>query len=311
MQTGQVVLRGLGLGGRADRLLQRRAVQSPQREFRRGVQTGLQLPVRRDADAVAPVAEAAAHRADQPHRAGIARHAVQLRHAVAADHFQLRHGGKHGLCRQKALLWPLRAHPHGHEFDEAHAVVLFLRQRDKIADLIVVHAAEEHDVELGVGKTRLTSGIQAALHVAKRAPPRDGGKTLGPQRVHADVQPVHAGVFELPRHGGQKAAVGRQCQLLQPLDAAQHAAQRHDPRPQQRLSAGEADLFYAAAHRRLRDLGKLLQAEDVAVGLFAHALLAHAVHAAVVAKIRHGQAQIFDFPSDAVFHIFSFTPRRR
>ena len=68
-----------------------RLVQTLDGDLIRGVQTGLHLSVRRDADAVASRTEMGTHRADQPDFTQSARQAVQLRNAsVRREGFQLR-----------------------------------------------------------------------------------------------------------------------------------------------------------------------------------------------------------------------------
>lgn len=100
----------------------------------------------------------------------------------------------------------------------------------------------------------------------------------------------------------QQGAVGGETQLLQTRNGPQQTAQFHDAPADQGLSAGEADLFHAAADAGRSHLRQLLKRQHIPVFPLADALLRHAVPAAVIAPVRDTETQIIDCPSAAVGH---------
>ena len=239
------------------------------------------------------------------------RQAVQLRDAAAARGTQLRHAGEDLLRGQKALRRPRRAHAHRHQLDEPHLPRLFCRQANKVADLIVIHAAEQHAVELDVLEARALRRLDAAQRVFQLACARDLAVALRSERIKTDVQPVHAGCLQRRSQLFQPRAVRGQAKLLDPGDCAQHGAQLYDPAPDQRLAAGHAELRHAERRGGRREVPQLLKGAQLLVSALADALLRHAVAAAKVAKLRHRQPQITDIPAKCIFHrapILSFAP---
>ena len=175
-------------------------------------------------------------------------------------------------------------------------------QGREVGDLVIVEAPNEDGIQFQMVKACVLCRLDAGKHIRERSQPGHGGKSVRPQGVHADIQPVHA---RFPQRGGQfrqQGTVGGEAQLLKARDGPQHAAQFHDAPAHQRLPAGEADLLHAAAYRRTGDLLQLFEGEDILMGLLGHSLGRHAVPAAVVAPIRHRQAQIVDLPPAAVAH---------
>ena len=148
----------------------------------------------------------------------------------------------------------MRALAHGHELDKADADILVFCQRGERRDIVLIHAADEDGIDLRIRKTGFFCRAKTRQHVVQSPAPRDGGKARGIERVEADIQPVHARVFQLPRHGRKKPRVCGHGERLKPRQASQHPAQLQNPAPHERFSAREPELFDPAAHRRRGNL---------------------------------------------------------
>ena len=203
------------------------------------------------------------------------------------------------------------AGPHGHQFNKADLPGMLPCQLQKVADLIVIHAAEQHAVELDVLEARALRRLDAAQHVFQLTCARDLAVALRSERIKTDVQPVHAGFLQRRGQLFQPRAVRGQAKLLDPGDCAQHGAQLYDSAPDQRLAAGHAELRHAERRGGRREVPQLLKGAQLLVSALADALLRHAVAAAKVAKLCHRQPQITDIPAKCIFHrapILSFAP---
>ena len=176
------------------------------------------------------------------------------------------------------------------------------RQGGEVGDLVVAHAAEEYAVELEVPEARTLRGLQPAQHIRERADTRDVAEAVGAERVETDVQAVDTRRAQRCGQRGKEDAVCRETELLDARDFPQHAAQLDDPAAHERLTASETDLPHAAGGRRGRDVPQLLERAHLAVRPLLHAFRAHAVAAAEVAEVGHGQAQVCNFPAESVLH---------
>ena len=67
-----------------------------------------------------------------------------------------------------------------------------------------------------------------------------------------------------------------------------------------RLTPCDAEFFHPLLVKHLGNQGQLLNGEDMAVVLFAHAVLSHTIFAPKVAKVGDGQTQIFNFSAVGV-----------
>ena len=75
--------------------------------------------------------------------------------------------------------------------------------------------------------------------------------------------------------------------------------QPHDAAPDQGLATGQAQLAHALADEGAAQPVELFQRQQLLLGQEGH-LLGHAVDAAEIAAIRHGDAQIGDRPAERV-----------
>jgi hypothetical protein len=103
-----------------------------------------------------------------------------------------------------------------------------------------------------------------------------------------------AGIFR------QLRAVGRQRELIDRAGgevARERGEERHDSAPNQRFSAGEAELPHSARNEGAAQPVELFKAQKVGLGQERH-VLRHAIDAAEIAPIGHRDAQIGDRPSE-------------
>ena len=115
---------------------------------------------------------------------------------------------------------------------------------------------------------------------------------LGIQGVEADVQPVHAGLAQGLRHGGQLTAVGGHRKVAQAV-SANFLDQFQDILAYHRLAAGEADFFGTQRDKVASDPGDLFQSENLLARQESH-VLGHAVHTPEVTPVGDGQAHVVD-----------------
>jgi len=100
------------------------------------------------------------------------------------------------------------------------------------------------------------------------------------------------------------AAVGGERELLQAARAdapAQTFDQAHHIAPDQRLAARDADAVHTLGDERSTQPLQLLERQQFRLGQKGH-VLRHAIDAAEVAAVRHGDAQIGDVPAEWIDH---------
>ena len=317
------------------------AAEAPQGEFLRAVQAGLELPVGGEPDPGAAFAEAGAQGRNQPHPPGPAGGAVipgdaavvgsdaLIAPAIAAgngaaarqrrrrqgtppygarnklrDGFQNRRSGEEGTVQGGGGA-------DGHELDEADVPGVIPGQAGQLRQLVLVDALQQDRVEADPVKARSLGGGDARQDPVQLPAPGQGPVALRAEAVQADVQPVQA---RGPQGSGklrEQGPVGGHGQLLQTggLQGRQPLHEAHDPPADQGLAAGEPDLPDPQRHEGGGQLRQLLQGADLPVAPLADPLRGHAVGAAEVAELRHGQAQIVDGPSEGVGHGSSFPLR--
>ena len=91
---------------------------------------------------------------------------------------------------------------------------MLARQSDKIGNLVVVDAAEQHTVELDLRKARALRRLDTVQGILQRAKARDGAKALLVQRVEADVEVRDARVAQRPGKLLEQAAIRRDAELF-------------------------------------------------------------------------------------------------
>ena len=147
--------------------------------------------------------------------------------------------------------------------------------------------------------------------------PREHGREVAAAAVHlledllveaveAHREALQACGLELGRVLGEPRAVGRERDVLDTLEARERGDDLDDVAPQQRLAAGEPDLLDAELREQARDALDLAGREPVRARqelvMLAVELGRHAVRAAEVAAIDHGNPQIAERPAQPVLH---------
>ena len=189
---------------------------------------------------------------------------------------------------------------------------MLFRQAQKILDLVIVHAAHQHGVQLQILKSGVLRCPDARKGVLQISPAGDFPESLRPQGIQTNVQPVYPSLPQGLCQFRQQAAVGGEAKLLQFRDGPQRSADVQNPSPHQRFSAGQTDLPNPQLHRRPGDLAVFLYGEDGPMGTLFHAVRRHTVLASVIAKVRYRQPQIINCPAILIDHrITSYRPKLR
>ena len=123
------------------------------------------------------------------------------------------------------------------------------------------------------------------------------------ERVEADGDPVEARGLQRLGLAGEEGAVRRQRQV-EPVDPGEERDQRLEVAAHERLAAGDPQLLDAEAGEGARETLDLLERQQVGAGeegvVAAEDLLRHAVDAAEVAPVRHGDPEVPHRPPQLV-----------
>jgi hypothetical protein len=94
---------------------------------------------------------------------------------------------------------------------------------------------------------------------------------------------------------GEPHCVGRERQFVEAVSdqRAEPYRKRVDPPPHERFATGQADAANTARDKTFGQFGHFLDAEHCRLGQKLH-VLGHAISAAQVASVGHGQAQVID-----------------
>src|SRR5205807_158132 len=101
-----------------------------------------------------------------------------------------------------------------HVLDEAHLGGRPLAELDQLRELVVVHTAHHHGVELRLAEPGARHGLDARQDLGVALPPREGGKALGTEGVETHRDAVETRLPELPAvrvaqgHQGTPAVTG-------------------------------------------------------------------------------------------------------
>ena len=167
-------------------------------------------------------------------------------------------------------------------------------------EYVLVHTTYDDGVHLDRREAVFERGIDTGERLFDAAEARDLGKPCGVERVERDVDAIQACCAQVGRHARQQGTVGGEGDVLDPGNRADFLDEWHDAMRDERFAAGEADTRDALLRHDAHEAGDLLGGEQLAVGARGHARLGHAVHAAEVAFIRHGDAQVVDAAAKAV-----------
>ena len=119
------------------------------------------------------------------------------------------------------------------------------------------------------------------------------------QTVEADIQALNARRAQRRGEALELRAVGGDDQFIQPGQGAQILDEAQDIVTDKGLAPGQANLAHAQIDEGPRHPAQLLQGEHLGLGHELHSL-GHAVHAAKIAAVGHGKAQILHAPSETV-----------
>lgn len=134
------------------------------------------------------------------------------------------------------------------------------------------------------------------LHLVQVAGTGHGAKGVRPQGIQADVDAGDASAFQRQRQFFQTGAIGGQQQFVESGQRTDILDQRHDVAADQRLTAGQADAADPEAGEGTGHTVDLLQRQHLLAWQEGH-LFGHAIDAAEIAAIGHGQAHIVNVAS--------------
>ena len=175
-------------------------------------------------------------------------------------------------------------------------------KRSERGEFLVVHAHDRHAVHLDReplfrGKTR-----KSLHHRAEHWPPRDGEERPSIERIEAEIHRIEPCVKQLIHHRAEQDAVRRECHRLNARDLLQPAHKARDVTPHERLAARQAHLANAQCCERTHIAQDLLIGQHIRVAQLLDPVRRHTVTAAQIAAVRHGDAQIFNFPLKLILH---------
>jgi hypothetical protein len=193
----------------------------------------------------------------------------------------------------------------GHELDEAHGHAPVPAVAGQVDHLVVVGAADHHDVDLHRVQAGLDRGVDPVEHPGQLVAPGQLLEPLRPQRVERHVDPAQPGGGQVVGDQAQGGAVGGERQVDRRARRGAQAGQLADEDgqvgPHGGLAAGEADgLDAEAADEHAGDPLELLEGEDLVARQPPHPLLRHAVRAPEVAAVGDRDAQIAVDPAEGV-----------
>mmetsp|Transcript_23120 Transcript_23120/g.71719 ORF Transcript_23120/g.71719 Transcript_23120/m.71719 type:complete len:370 (-) Transcript_23120:90-1199(-) len=267
-------------------------------------QAHLEVAVGGEPQPVARPAEGGRHARDEADAAAEPRQAEELRRLAA--------GLVHEL--QPVVLLDAVHHSHeghhlpplplvvveGHVLDEPHLERPVARELREGAELVVVDAVHDDAVDLDRVVPERLGHADRVEHLAEPVPPRDEHVTVGIQRVERHVERRDARPTQALNVSRQQDGVGGDAEVLDPGQRREMLADLNDVFAHERLAAGESDL----RHAHVGEGGG--EAEDLVGGQQARArrqvdpLLGHAVHAAQVAALGEGDAQVVVLAAERV-----------
>ena len=265
-------------------------------------ETGEELPIGGNAEPCAIPAEGPAYRGNDADFAGpisMAPPSGRLARMGGRDRLEWKdglNGGQDFSLIHHLPTIPMVGFPNVHELDEPQGQGVFLGPGGEGKDLPLVHAPLNHAVDLHAepeGSSSRDPGedpfdlCSHAIHSA------EGVRV---QSIQADRDPGEAGKSESFRVVSEKYAVCGKCDVVDSVDRRQHGDQIRDPTPHQRFTARQPDLTNSEAGGDTGESDDFLEAEDLVAGqkrmVRPEVLGWHAVAAAEVATVRHGDAEI-------------------
>ncbi len=115
---------------------------------------------------------------------------------------------EHCGSRKDSLPCPLRSSADIHVLDEANLCVQIAAELKKVDQLVVVHPADYHRVQLQSAEPRRQGCINSREHLPQRITLRKVAESLWSERIEADRNAVQSGSLERRRVLGEKHTVG-------------------------------------------------------------------------------------------------------
>ena len=165
---------------------------------------------------------------------------------------------------------------------------------------ILVHAPDHDGVDLDRLEAVFEGGIDAGERLLDAAQARDLGEAVSVQGVERDVHAVEPGFAKCRRKTREQGAVGGEGDVLDTIDGANFLDEGNDAVRDERFAPGEPHARDALGSDEPHEMSDLLGGEQLVVRAHRDALLGHAVHAAEVALVRDGDAQVVDASAEAV-----------
>ncbi len=263
-------------------------------------EAGAQLALGGHANPVAVAAKRVGQRVDEADLALAVLEAVRAsgRARVARQRFERMDHVDRGadlVAREHEARIPRVVGIQRHELDEAHLVRMLACELCERQHLRLGEVAHPDGVDLDrmrIGELR--ERLEAAQDAWERVAAGHLEEAVALQRVDGHVEAVDARLDERAGIALEQEAVGRDAEVLDPVDGGQHLRQAGKVAPHQRFAAGQAHV--ADAHRRQHghESLDLLEAEHLVALQPGQALRGHAVLAAEVAAIGDRHAHVAD-----------------
>mmetsp|Transcript_11134 Transcript_11134/g.36776 ORF Transcript_11134/g.36776 Transcript_11134/m.36776 type:complete len:264 (+) Transcript_11134:774-1565(+) len=169
-------------------------------------------------------------------------------------------------------------------------------------DLVLVHTAHHHAVQLERRVPQRQRRVHRAQHLWQRVAPRQLEESTPLQRVEREVELVEAGGVQRGQQPRQRHTVGCHRDLAQPErpQPVQRADDCGQVGPNRRLASREADLVDSGADEEGGEAEQLLRREEPPRVRERHAVRGHAVRAAQRAALGERDAEVRVAPAVAV-----------
>src|SRR5687768_8244311 len=138
--------------------------------------------------------------------------------------------------------------PNRHQLDETNMPLVLDREPREIHDLVVVDAAHDHDVDLDRAETGGLRSLRRPNRIEAEISASDGGNAIRTEAVGGDVDPIESSLAIELRDLGQPNSIGRERDIVDGGNPAEHPDQLIEIGADRRLSAG--DTQPAQTHRR-------------------------------------------------------------
>ena len=198
------------------------------------------------------------------------------------------------------LLRPLIRTTDVHIFDKPNFRLHLLAKLDQRDQLIVVEPPNRHRVELQPCESRASYRLNPFHHTRIFITAGQLAKSFWSQRIEADCDAVKPCLIQRLSLVRQKDAIRRQRDICHPPVLEQQADQPRQPTSKQRLSAGQPYSIHAEVGKIASQACQFLIGQHILARQPDIVLLRHAVLAAKIASIRHGQTQAAQRPTENI-----------